>query len=93
MDKFIKNEQIIELKFRKYGANINYNRIDAYTVKNYPKNHERRNITEYDLVYWSNWFSETKKNRAKKKFKKGFIELKFGTDSISVGNNSGFEAI
>jgi len=77
-DIYQKNEQIIDSKFRRYGAKANYSRIDAYTIKNYPKNHERRNITEFDLVYWSNWFTETKKNRAKKKFKKGFIELKFG---------------
>ena len=77
-DVYQKNEQIIETKFRRYGAKANYKRIDAYTVKNYPENHKRRNITEFDLVYWRGWFTETKKNRAKKKFKKGFIELKFG---------------
>jgi len=38
-------------------------------------------VSEYDLVYWYNWFTETKKNRAKKKFKKGFVEIKFGSKS------------
>ena len=47
-------------------------------VKYYPAGHKKEKITEFDLVYWRNWFSETKKNRARKKFPKGFIELKFG---------------
>jgi len=77
-DIYEKNEQIIETKFRKYGARNHYQRIDAYAVKVYPKGHQREKITEYDLVYWRNWFLETKNNRMKKKFPKGFIELKFG---------------
>ena len=27
-----------------------------------------------DWVYWYHWFSQTKKNRTKKKYPKGFIE-------------------
>ena len=72
------NEKLIESKFRKYGAKNHYERIDAYCVKIYPEDHKKSSISKYDLVYWRNWFSETKKNRAKKKFPKGFIELKFG---------------
>jgi len=77
-DIYEKNEQIIEAKFRKYGAKSNYQRIDAYAVKVYPKGHAREKITEFDLAYWRNWFTETKMNRIKKKFPKGFIEIKFG---------------
>ena len=40
--------------------------------------HEQYFVTEYDLVYWRGLFTETKRNRAKKKFPKGFIEIKFG---------------
>ena len=67
----------IEQNFRLHGASKLYPRVDAYVVKLYPKNHERYWVTEYDSVYWQNWFSETRKNRANKIYPKGFIELKF----------------
>lgn len=77
-----KNEQLIESKFRKNGAKNHFESIDAYCVKFYPEGHKKSSISEFDLVYWRNWFSETKKNRAKKKFPKGFIEIKFGNKKI-----------
>ncbi len=77
-DIFEKNEELIESKFRLRGAKANFGGLDAYALKVYPENHERKNITEYDKVYWKNWFSETKKNRLKKKYPKGFLEIKFG---------------
>ncbi|MCB0649813.1 MAG: hypothetical protein KDC85_00905 [Saprospiraceae bacterium] len=78
-DIYEKNEQIIEVKFRKYGAKNNYPGVDAYFVKVYSEEHDKSYMTEFDLVYWRNWFTETKKNRMKKKFPKGFVEIKFGT--------------
>lgn len=77
-DIFEENEQLIESKFRLKGASITFEGIDAYTLKVYPEHHKRRRITEFDKSYWLNWFSETKKNRLKKKFPKGFVEIKFG---------------
>ena len=77
-DIYKKNEQIIESKFRKYGAKNHYKRIDAYAVKVYPEGHSKETITNFDLVYWQNWFTKTKKNRMKRNFPKGFIELRFG---------------
>lgn len=77
-DIYDEKEEIIASKFRLHNAKNVYKRVDAYAVKIYPEGHERAKITEYDLVYWRNWFTETKNNRMKKKFPKGFIELKFG---------------
>ena len=64
---FEAKEGLIESKFRLAGAKIYFDGLDAYTVKVYPENHSKRNITEFDLVYWDNWFSQTKKNRRKLK--------------------------
>lgn len=77
-DVYKAKEKLIESKFRKFGFNNNFKMIDAYAIKYYPIDHQKHKITDYDLVYWRNWFGETKKNRARKKFPKGFIELKFG---------------
>lgn len=73
-----KYETIIENKYRRQPARNIFGLVDAYVVKMYPLDHSRRWVSDYDLVYWRRWFSETKKNRAKKKFAKGFIEIKFG---------------
>ncbi len=72
------NEKLIESKFRKKSARKIYGDIDSYFVKIFPKDHKKYFVGEFDLVYWRNWFSETKKNRFKKKFPKGFLEIKFG---------------
>ena len=77
-ETFDRHEQLIESRFRRHKAKQEYGKIDAYTVKMYPEGHERYFVTEYDLVYWRGLFTETKRNRAKKKFPKGFIEIKFG---------------
>lgn len=75
-DIFAEKEELIESKFRLKSAKTEY-QVDAYTVKKYPINHKKRLISQHELVYWNNWFSETKKNRMKKKFPKGFIEINF----------------
>lgn len=75
-DIFERNEELIEAKFRLKGAKSIY-QVDAYTVKKYPEGHKKQLISKHELVYWNNWFSETKKNRMKKKFPKGFIEINF----------------
>lgn len=51
--------------------------IDSYIVRVYPKDHSKFIRTQSDIAYWTHWFSSTKPNRQRKRFKKGFIELKF----------------
>lgn len=80
-ETYEEKEKLIEERFRGRNAQARFGRIDAYFVKVYPKDHQRAFVSEYDLVYWCNWSTETKKNRAKKKFKKGFVEIKFGSKS------------
>jgi len=71
------HEKLIEAKYRTFRAREFYGNVDAYFVKVYPKGHAKRFITEYDLAYWWSWFTETKKNRLKKQYNKGFVEIKF----------------
>ncbi len=52
-------------------------KIDAYLIRIYPQDHKEYSKTVSDLLYWEHWFGNTKKNRAKKRFPKGFIELSF----------------
>lgn len=73
-----KSETLIENKYRRQAARDAFGLVDAYVVKTYPLTHSKHWVTEYDMVYWRGWFSEPKKNRAKKQFPKGFIEIKFG---------------
>lgn len=64
-DKFLNRSSLKEFK------------IDAYVVRTYPEDHKEYGKTRSDLLYWEHWFSNSKKNRAKKRFPKGFIELTF----------------
>lgn len=52
-------------------------KIDAYIVRVFPAGHRDYSKTVSDLLYWEHWFGKSKKNRAKKRFPKGFIELSF----------------
>jgi len=51
--------------------------VDAYTVELFPEGHSKYLICQSDLVYWDNWFSKTKPDWRKRKFPKGYIEIKF----------------
>ena len=73
-----KYQTVIENKYRRQPARDTFGLVDAYVVKMYPVGHLQRWVSEYDLLYWRRWFSETRMNRAKKKFTKGFIEIRFG---------------
>lgn len=75
-DTFVEKEALIERQFRLFGAKAAY-QVDAYTIRKYPEGHEKYIIYQGELVYWENWFGWTKKNRAKAKFPKGFIEINF----------------
>lgn len=71
-------EDIIRTDFNKYFKRYAFPFVDAYTVKNYPKNHKREWVTKNDKIYWLNLFSKTKVNRANKAYQKGFIEINYG---------------
>lgn len=73
---FQANEQLIQENFRLNGAKQKYE-VDAYTIRQYPKDHKRYMLYQSDRLYWFNLFTQTKKNRAKKKYPKGFIEIEF----------------
>ena len=75
-------QTIIENKYRRQPARNTFGLVDAYVVKMYPVGHSQRWVSEYDLVYWRRWFSEIRMNRAKKKFAKGFIEIRFGNANV-----------
>lgn len=74
---FEESEQFIEKQFRIRGARNAYG-VDAYTVRKYPEGHPKHLLYQHELIYWNNWFSSTKKNKAKMKFPKGFVEVIFG---------------
>ena len=49
-------------------------KVDGYLVKAYPDGHPFYPRSEYDKVYWRHTFG-TGRNRQRKSFNKGFIEL------------------
>lgn len=49
-----------------------YAKIDLYFVKNYPEDHPKRFITEFDQIEWNHLFSTDRLKR-----KKGFVQLNF----------------
>ncbi len=73
---FEAKEKLIHENFRLAGAKKKYE-VDAYTVRQYPEEHVKYMLYRSDWVYWYHWFSQTKKNRIKKKYPKGFIEIEF----------------
>lgn len=71
------NETVIDEKFAKFSVKKHYEKIDAYTIKSYPKNHKFHEVYREDYYYWIDWYSFTRKNRVGKRFEKGFVQLKF----------------
>ncbi|RMG72453.1 MAG: hypothetical protein D6722_05395 [Bacteroidetes bacterium] len=51
--------------------------VDAYIVRMYPEEHPYYIRTQSDLVYWEHWFSQSMKNRRKRRFPKGFLEITY----------------
>lgn len=51
--------------------------VDVYIVKMYPEDHKNHIRTKSDMIYWENWFGQTRRNRRKQRFAKGFVEIKF----------------
>ncbi len=70
-------KKLIEAKFTMEGAIKHYGCIDARTLKTYLEEHRLRFLTDSDIVYWLNNFTKTTMNKAKKRNRKGFIELNF----------------
>jgi len=72
----VKKEDLLQSKYLNKASLKEFN-IDAYIVRTYPEDHKKYGITLSDLLYWEHWFSNSKKNRAKKRYPKGYIELVF----------------
>ncbi len=51
--------------------------VDAYLIKLYPVGEKENVFTRSDTAYWRDWFGRTRRNRAKKRYPKGFIQLNF----------------
>ena len=50
-------------------------KVDGYILPIYPKGHRSYPLYQGNLLYWENQFSKTRKNRAGRAFKRGFVEL------------------
>ena len=70
-----KHQKILEDKFLNRQL-LKMIRVDAYIIRIYPENHQTHYKTSADLIYWEHWFSKSRKNRAGKRFAKGYVELK-----------------
>lgn len=69
-------ESLIEKRFGKWKVANFYGYLDAYTVCAYPQNHTNHLIFQSDKLYWKDWFGTSRFNRVKKRYPKGFIQLK-----------------
>jgi hypothetical protein len=69
-------ESEIDSRFGKWKVNNFYDKLDAYTIRQYPIGHKFYPIFQADCAYWYDWFSNSKLNRVKKRFPKGFIQIK-----------------
>jgi hypothetical protein len=72
---YTQHEAAIEARFSKWQAKHFYPDLDAYIVRTYVEGHKNHVIGEMDKMYWRDWFSRSKPNRAGKKFSKGFIQI------------------
>ena len=72
-ETFDEKHELIEKRFRK-TAKSKYG-VDAYIVASYPEDHEKSLLFQGNLVYWDNQFSKTRKNRAGKRFKRGYVQV------------------
>lgn len=70
-------EKLIDERFSKWSVGKFYPKIDGYTVWSYPEGHKNFLTFHADQLYWQGWFGNTAFNRAKKRFRKGFIQINF----------------
>ncbi|WP_367390841.1 hypothetical protein [Lewinella sp. LCG006] len=72
-ETFEEKSELIERKFRKSAKSV-YG-VDAYIVSSYPEEHEKYPLYHGNLVYWDNQFTQTRKNRAGKRFRRGYVQI------------------
>ena len=65
----------IDSRFSKWAVDNFYENLDAYTICEYPIGHEFYAIFLADRAYWNQWFGNSRLNRLKKRFSKGFIQI------------------
>ncbi|MBP6812107.1 MAG: hypothetical protein KA138_11340 [Saprospiraceae bacterium] len=73
---YAKRVHEIDTRFSKWEVDNYYENLDAYTICEYPLGHEFHAIFLADRAYWNEWFSNSRFNRLKKRFSKGFIQIK-----------------
>ncbi len=73
---FLHHERLINQKFRMRAAKLEYG-LDSYMLPRYNEGEDKYAIYRGDSLYWDNLFSNTRQNRAKKRFSRGYIELIF----------------
>jgi len=72
----IRNEKTLREQFVSQVSEERYG-VDAYLLRVFPENHADYFKTVSDMAYWREWFGMTRRNRSKKRFPKGFIQLTF----------------
>jgi hypothetical protein len=72
-ETFGQKSELIEKRFRKSAKSV-YG-VDAYIVSSYPEEHEKYPLYHGNLVYWDNQFTKTRKNRAGKRFQRGYVQI------------------
>ncbi len=77
LDVYQRHETTIDRNFRLHWAKAKYPKVDAYTLKILPSDHENFRFLRYDLQYWEEWFGNSRPNRANRTFEKGFVEIHF----------------
>ena len=50
--------------------------VDGYVVRVYPNDHAKSFRTDSDKAYWNDWFGNTKPDRKRKRYQKGYVEIK-----------------
>ena len=60
--------------FRGWGAKERFG-VDAYLLIRHPEGSKKHAIYQGDSLYWISLFTKAKKNRAKKSFSRGFVEI------------------
>lgn len=56
--------------------------MDAYLLRVFPEHHPNHFFTESDKAWWFELFSNTRKNRAGRSDKKGFVEIKISRHEV-----------
>ncbi|MEN0050059.1 MAG: hypothetical protein AAF806_23550 [Bacteroidota bacterium] len=74
-------KELIDKEFRFKTALERYG-VDGYAVPIYPEDHSKYILTKGPLIYWDQQFSKSRPNRAKKTFKRGYVEIIFKVNMI-----------